>query len=242
MKRPIIKNREKYKLARELRKQGLYITEIGKRLNISYPTISLWVKDIRLNEEQQSVLKEQRRELIKNGINSVANKRRQKRNNSQQSGRTKAKDLDWLHIAGCMLYWAEGSKPRGQARSMCICNSDPYLLKLFVRFLIESLNIPKEKIYFRIQQHEDSKASVVEAEKYWTEKLNLLPSNIRKTTVIKKSKSKNKRKEIPMGTCSVYVNDIQILQHILGAIQEYASFTRNYWLDYSDKYEPFYQD
>jgi hypothetical protein len=33
------------------------------------------------------------------------------------------------------------------------------------------------------------------------------------------------------GTCHVVVSDTLVLQHILGAIQEYAGFTRDEWLD-----------
>lgn len=45
-----------------------------------------------------------------------------------------AAERDWLHVAGCMLYWGEGNKGKND---LAITNSDPDLLRLFLRFLRE---------------------------------------------------------------------------------------------------------
>jgi hypothetical protein len=38
------------------------------------------------------------------------------------------------------------------------------------------------------------------------------------------------REQAPSGTCRIAVHDTQLVQHIYGAIQEYAGFERGEWL------------
>ena len=44
----------------------------------------------------------------------------------QEEGRRRARQGDPLHQAGCMLYWAEGTKNRNTA---CVTNSDVHLIQ-----------------------------------------------------------------------------------------------------------------
>ena len=44
--------------------------------------------------------------------------------------------------------------------------------------------------------------------------------------------TKKKRKNaLPYGTCRVAVSRTAVTQHIFGAVQEYAGFTREAWLE-----------
>ena len=60
---------------------------------------------------------------------------RERRAAYQKEGRAAAGAGDPLHLAGCMLYWAEGSKRRGGVR---LVNSDPNMVVFFRRFLTTS--------------------------------------------------------------------------------------------------------
>lgn len=68
----------------------------------------------------------------------------------QNEGREKAKERDWLHVAGCMLYWGEGRK----GRNICsLSNSDPSALKFFLKFLKSYFEIDNERISVNISVH-----------------------------------------------------------------------------------------
>lgn len=44
-----------------------------------------------------------------------------------------------LHLAGCMLYWAEGAKSRNTIE---FANSDPNMVRLFCRFSVSASAYP----------------------------------------------------------------------------------------------------
>jgi hypothetical protein len=71
-----------------------------------------------------------------------------------------------------------------------------------------------------------------EIEQYWLEVLELPPEALCRSTVNRYSKysMKKRRNKLPYGTCPIGVYDTRIVQHIYGAIQEYAGFDRKEWL------------
>ena len=69
-------------------------------------------------------------------VNSTV--RRHARVLAQEEGRQLAERCEALHVAGCMLYWAEGAKDRNQIR---FTNSDPEMARFFVRFLRTYFNL-----------------------------------------------------------------------------------------------------
>jgi hypothetical protein len=92
------------------------------------------VRDIELTEEQHEALRAHNpiynRQLAGRGVTSA--RRRAERRAHQEQGRALARRGDPLHVAGCMLYWAEGDKNRNQAR---LSNSDPEVIRTYVAFL-----------------------------------------------------------------------------------------------------------
>ncbi|MEK6275897.1 MAG: hypothetical protein AABM30_11235 [Actinomycetota bacterium] len=55
---------------------------------------------------------------------------------------------------------------------------------------------------------------------------------MRKSTINTYSKysKKKRRNKLPYGTCRLTVSDTRLVQHIYGAIQEYAGFEREEWV------------
>ena len=86
------------------------ITAIARRLGVSKGSVSVWVRDIALTEAQQTALRAHytHYENQHRGSRAVAAKYRALRQTYQAEGRHKAREGDPLHLAGCMLYWAEG--------------------------------------------------------------------------------------------------------------------------------------
>jgi hypothetical protein len=147
----------------------------------------------------------------------------------QDDGRAAAREGDLLHQAGCMLYWAEGSKGRSDIH---FSNSDPRMVLLFRRFLTDRLGLPREKILLSLNVYTNNGLSIAAIERHWLQLLGLHASSIRKHTLDHRptSSSGRAKRRIPYGVCTLRVHNTWMLQHIYGAIQEYADFEEPSWL------------
>jgi transcriptional regulator with XRE-family HTH domain len=87
----------------------LPIKEIARRLGVAVSTVSIWVRDVELSPQHEAL-----RALNpaynhqRNGWKTNATRFRSRRVSYQEEGRDLARRYEPLHIAGCMLYWAEG--------------------------------------------------------------------------------------------------------------------------------------
>lgn len=133
-----------------------------------------------------------------------------------------------LFIAGCMLHWGEGTKG---PNCIELTNSDVDLMRLFVRFLRESLDVPSDRIRLTVNCFLGNGLTLDEIEGWWLERLGLPPGSLRAATVNRPSKrSKGARRRLLYGTARVTVHSTELVQQIYGAIQEYGDFERSEWL------------
>lgn len=223
---------EEQQKAKELRKAGMSVKKIAKQLNVTPSSVSLWVRNVSLTEEQKEKLLSDNPAFNKqiNGAKRRSFLAKQLRSSYQEEGRMIAKTNNQLHAMGCMLYWGEGSK----SRTVCqLVNSDPNMLVLFIRFLREIFFVPDEKISIKINCYLNNGLTIEDIEKYWLNLLQLPKSSTRKHSINATPKSSQQKKKniLPYGTCSVSTCDTKIVQHIYGAIQEYAGFSNDYHLD-----------
>lgn len=224
---------EERNLARGLRaEQGLPIKEIARRVGVSVSSVSVWVRDIELTPEQQAALaaKNPAYNAQLSGRHIAAANRRAERRSYQMDGRLQARRRDALHVAGCMLYWAEGGKARNQLR---FSNSDPEMARFFVRFLRTYFDVALPSIRVTCHLFADHLDRQREIEQFWLEKLGLPPESLCKSVVNVYSRhSKRKRLNmLPYGTVRITVSRTAVTQHIFGAIQEYGGFRRDAWLE-----------
>jgi predicted transcriptional regulator len=221
-----MKNEIRYE-ARRLRQHGMSVKEIALALKVSRSSVSLWVRDIELTEEQTQVLKDRQR--LWGAQNSGAHvnraKAQQRRAMAQENGRLKAQENNALHLAGCMLYWAEGAKSRNNVNFV---NSDPNMSTLFVRFLREELKVKNSEFVLYIHSHSMDAAEIQRQQRYWLDLLELPASCIRK--VLYKIGSQVRKNVLMNGVCSIRVYRTELVQHIFGAIQEYGGFENPDWL------------
>jgi hypothetical protein len=129
-----------------------------------------------------------------------------------------------------MLYWAEGGKRRNAVK---LVNSDVHLVRFFCRFLREGFKVPAESFRVSLNVYTNNGLTVEEIERYWLEALGLPRSCLRKHSLDSKptSSSGQRRNKLPYGVCTLTVHSTRIVQHIYGAIQEYAGFDEPRWLD-----------
>jgi transcriptional regulator with XRE-family HTH domain len=215
--------------ARKLRREeGASIKELARLLGVSKSSVSLWVRDIELTEAQYLALRRRMGGRI-DGSRANAVRALARRRAEQDSGRVDARKGDLLHAAGCMLYWAEGSRNRNAIE---FTNSDPAMISFFLRFLRECYSVPDAKITVTCNLFADHLEHQCEIEQFWLDQLRLPHESLRKSSVNVYSKysKKKRRNRLPYGTCRLKVCDTRIVQSIYGAIQEYAGFEREEWV------------
>jgi hypothetical protein len=217
--------REVREKARELRRRGMSVGAIAKAVGASKGSVSVWVRDIELTEEQKAALKRcQHRWGAQNkGAQANRSKHLEKRKAYQEAGRARAREGSPLHLAGCMLYWAEGAKKRNH---LYFVNSDSNMLQLFIRFLRDELKVDDSDIALYIHCHNAD--DIKRIQQYWTDVLQLPSSCLRKAQV--KKGSDTRRNILTHGVCGIAVNRTELVMHIFGAIQEYGGFDNPDWL------------
>jgi DNA-binding transcriptional MerR regulator len=224
-----LKQKEK---ARNLRKQGFSIREIEKELKISRASASLWVRDIKLSEQQQTDLGKRSKNKIIKHIYKLAEDRRNKfllkREIYQQEGRKLVKNCEKDFIAGVMLYWAEGAKSRN---SLGLANTDPELMSFYIKFIRKFFNPNEDKFKLRIRWFSNNGLSYNEIKNFWIKKLNLNDKQIKDSKDIHgKTNNCSQIGKFPYGIVVLEVHDTSIIQKIYGAIQEYVGFNNSKWV------------
>lgn len=227
----LLKLKEQQEARRMRRDNGLALSEIAARLGVAKSTVSVWVRDIVLSDVQVAQLVACNPVYNGQFLASQASKSKAlaARRAYQEAGKALAVANDPLHIAGCMLYWAEGSKGRCD---VAFTNSDPEMLIFFIRFLEICYKVLKSDISLYINCFDDQ-FPVTEIENFWLERLQLPSTQLRKTTLnYFSARSKQQRiTKLKYGTCRLVVHRTEIVQNIFGAIQGYAGMRQERWLD-----------
>ena len=159
------------------------VKEIARTVGVAPSSVSLWVRDIPLTPEQVESLRlrnpaynDQLRGATRN-----AERGRERRLAAQARGRETVRLGDPLYIAGVMLYWAEGSKTNRHTAS--VSNSDPEVLRTFMRFLRGCLGVPDCRIAVTCNLFADHAERQIEIEQFWLDVLQLPRSRLCRSTV-----------------------------------------------------------
>lgn len=181
----------------KLRKKGFSYSEIRQFIHVSKSSLSLWLKDIILTEEQIKRLR--RKGEVARLLGSKALKdariKKQRRIISKAISEVKPLNISDLWLVGVMLYWAEGAKQKEYhpSQRVCFSNSDPEMLKVFLRWLKECLHLNAEDVLFEIYIHETYKKTKEELSIYWS-KITGFPLGKLSTVYYKKNKVHSYRK------------------------------------------------
>ncbi|HEX8932581.1 MAG TPA: hypothetical protein VF810_05470 [Patescibacteria group bacterium] len=159
---------------RNLRLQGLSLGQIRKETNLAKSTIRLWISDIILTKEQQKALRNRTQIALQAGRIRVQGIQKNKKIVLEKEllniGKKEIGALTprELFIAGIALYWAEGFKNKHEHR-LGFCNSDSGMIKFYLRWLKESLEVEKEDLVLRLTLNESYKDKSEEIEKFWSD-------------------------------------------------------------------------
>ncbi|MCW2935373.1 MAG: hypothetical protein JWM19_6335 [Actinomycetia bacterium] len=155
--------------ARELRLQGLDYDDIVARLRVSKSSVSLWVRDLPRPVSQEEARRRGTEAARKRWL-ELQPARDAQRAAERDAAAAEIGELTdrELLIAGAIAYWCEGakSKPYRRDERVAFMNSDPGLIRFFLRFL-DAAGVSRDDLAFTVSIHESADAEA--AHRFWRE-------------------------------------------------------------------------
>lgn len=183
----------------ELRKSGLTYSEILKQIPVAKSTLSLWLQSVGLSKKQKQRITEKRLASAMRGgkakhLQRLALVEQINGESAVEVGKISRREL-WL--MGIMLYWAEGSeeKENKPGSGMRFANSDPYMIQVFLDWLLLVVGVKRERINFEIYIHETKKNNIPRVVGAWSSYTGF-PKEKFTRIYFKKNKINTKRKNI----------------------------------------------
>lgn len=163
------KSKERLK-ARRLRRDGKSVKSIAREIGVSKSSVSLWCGDIQLSDSQIAELKKRSGGV---GIGPIAAGRQKieerlfRRAKQMEIGMKEFPMIDpnSIKAIGLALYWAEGYK---KGRDLRFCNSDPIMIKLYLKWLEIMFGIRKDQIKLKIGINIIHKYRINDVIRFWS--------------------------------------------------------------------------
>lgn len=194
-KRPTAKDSMRQQ-AFDMRRKGLSYSEIRRSLKVSKSSLSLWLREIPLTDEQADLLINRQATGSQKGAATmraarILREKRLREESAAQIGSITARELFFM---GVIAYWAEGhkAKPWNPSPSMRSVNSDPDMIKLYLAWL-GLLGIERERLVFALSIHES--ADIAAATSHWAKVVGVDPSTFRRPA-LKRHNLKTIRKNV----------------------------------------------
>lgn len=125
-----------------------------------------------------------------------------------------------LHGMGLGLYWGEGTK--ANKHSIRLGNTDPELIKTFVKFLTELYGVPKDGLKFGLQLFTD--VNPESALSFWTTELGVKRSQFYKITVTISGSIGTYRRKSKYGVVTVYYHNKKLRDILIGKVAALAQW------------------
>lgn len=219
-------------IALKLRISGRSYNQINKALGVPKSTLSGWFTGLVISDEARKRIETRARKKSLAGlVRRNKNQTRLAQLRARETRKTAAREVRPLSnktilILGAALYWAEGYKKpivrNGKIlthHAVSLTNSDPALVRAFLKFLREYCGVPEEKIKagIRIFPHQNR----VHIERYWQQLTSIKLENFQKSrhTISRSSLGKKPFNQLPHGVIQVQVNDTKLYHRIMGYIE-----------------------
>ena len=140
----------------KLRRKGYSYNEILKKISVAKSTLSLWLKDLPLTEDEKNYVRERVGDNLSRGRLKAASELRKRRTYREQVAAQEAKSMfesnceDSIFLLGVMLYWAEGSSKHPVFQ---FTNSNPTLVLFMFRWIKQYLLTEPRRVRPRIYAH-----------------------------------------------------------------------------------------
>jgi hypothetical protein len=194
----ILKITEKIK-AIELRKSGKTYSEILKIVPVAKSTLSLWLREVGLSKVQKQTITKKR---IDAAFRGAMVRKKQRIESSLKIFLESEKQIKKLSdrefwLIGTALYWAEGSKEKEYkpGSGMDFTNSDPKMVRFFVKWIEKTFKIDKSDLVFDIYIHKNYENEIDRFKRFWSKVLGIFDENLFRV-YYKKHNFKTNRKNI----------------------------------------------
>ncbi len=130
---------------------------------------------------------------------------------------------EWkLYGLGIGLYWGEGNK--ANKHSVRLGNTDPALLRVFIKFLVEICGVKRGDLTFNIQVFSDIDPDI--ALSFWVNALDMEPQQFYPPRCSPSQSMGTYRRRCPFGVLSVYYNNRNLQRWILSQVADVAQLVR----------------
>ena len=225
-----------------LRKKGLSYNDIKKKINVAKSTLSLWLKDVELTDEQRKKLYTNSILILSRGSQSQKERRRREVNSIIERAEKEIElplSSESFRLFGTALYWAEGRK----SRDFEITNSDPNLIVFIVKWFDNVFGVLPDRLTATLniypQQNENN------IKKFWSDLTEIPLKNFGKSYI--KPLSKNyKKNNLYYGTIKIRVQKGTDMRHrvygwikaVLKEFNKKIDNTENRWASLKETSRP----
>ena len=205
--------------ARELRKKGLSVKEIQKRLKVSISSVSLWVRDVKLTRKQlEKLYLNKKTGSLKGSVIAAMNKIKAREELVKKLMREGRKEMGRISrrnrfITGVALYFAEGEK---SSEHVGFSNSDPRAIKFMTDWFRKFCKIPEEKFRCSLYIHDNQDEK--KARRFWSDLTKISLAQFGKSYIVKNNPHRLRKVKHIYGVLRVGANDVNLHRKIMGWI------------------------
>lgn len=170
---------------------GRSMTDIAKDLNCSLHKVAYWMNKHGVDRRTRSEAS-----YLKANPNGDP---------FSIKGKLTPKEM-FLYGLGIGIYWGEGEKTSRNA--VRVANTDPFVIKKFVQFLLEICQLEKRKLIYNLICFNDSNPE--EVRKYWAKELCVSTEKFGKIVQIPAQGKGTYKKKSKFGVCIVIVCNMKL--------------------------------
>jgi hypothetical protein len=215
----MVRNIEQRNFAVVLRRRGLSFSKISKALGgVPKGTLSYWLRDTQLSPSQKEKLrKEGLTHLVRARERALTNGRERRKiyfadiRNRYLRLRSRLGDKDTALISLGLLYLAEGTKYEKGA--LVFGNSNPDIIKLFLRLLRFCYKIDEAKFRCTIQGRADQ--DFLKLQRFWSKITGISHKQFYVPRIDPRSKGKQTIKSEYKGVCRIDYLSASVFHEIL---------------------------
>lgn len=205
--------REDKRKALQLRSSGKSYREIKNLLGVPKSTLSDWLTKICWSDriKRELVKKANEKNTIRlRDLNKIRGKHLARLYREAKDEARREFEYFKLHplfISGITIYWGEGDKL--SRHLIKVGNTDPSMIRIFVKFLHEICGISKKAMRAYILLYPDLEPS--RCTDFWVKKSGLSIKNFNKYVVIQ---GRHKTRRLPYGVCYITVGSTYLKEKI----------------------------
>jgi len=215
-----MKAQEKAK-ARRLCSAGQSVKQIAKGLGVSKSSVSTWVQDVPLSDDQLNGLIQRVRQNGSNVGQARAAGYRSMDEKERCAGYEQAKRDPQFRVL-CGMYWGEGAKTKFL---FDVTNTDPRFIRVICSWL-GTVGVEPPAVQFRLQYHRANGLTETAVIEYWLAEVPYLQRcALRKCRCVEVARPSQTRLigKCPYGTCNLYVHKSRRLYNLVMGGIEYLS-------------------